>query len=105
MTAALTLTALLCLFGLPLYGRFYISAKIQHPETAKTLPYLYLHPSFMLFSLILHWEQSKPRMLSSAYGTIPCKKTAIPKALNASPCRLLRALLKEASDMRVRKGM
>ena len=59
MTAALTLTALLCLFGLPLYGRFYISAKIQHPETAKTLPYLCLPPSFMLFSLILHWEQAK----------------------------------------------
>ena len=70
MTAALTLTALLCLFGLPLYGMFYISAKIQHPETAKTLPYLCLIPSFMLFSLILHWEQPKPLMLSSACGAV-----------------------------------
>ena len=71
MTAALTLTALLCLFSLPLYGYFYISAKIQHPETAKTLPYLCLPPpSFALFGLAMYLEQPKPLTLSSACGTV-----------------------------------
>ena len=49
MTAALILTALLCLFGLPLYSYFYISAKIQHPETAKTLPYPVPDPQLYAF--------------------------------------------------------
>lgn len=50
MTAALILTALLCLFSLPLYGYFYISPKIQNLQTAETVPYLCLLPSFALSS-------------------------------------------------------
>ena len=70
MTAVLIFTALLCLFSLPLYGYFYISPKIQNPQTAETVPDLCLLPSFALFGLAMYLEQPKPLTLSSACGTV-----------------------------------